>query len=257
MPDLGDVERRRIRAAFVGDTPEASPSATAASTPTRATSCCGSRPTSTTSSSWPRCWPGWPGAACARADHAGVGGRAHRDRPLRRAGRARRRSARRLAEQAATPLSAGGARARHPRLGGADRARPARRGRMAACGRPSCASWARRSTGSPASTRPTATASRLTERRLLAGAPGTRGELFLRAARKEPRPFLGDTLGVRHPRPAGAADHRGRRADRGRQARAGRRARTSWRGTASTAGSAACTCPAARCRGASARRSRR
>jgi hypothetical protein len=33
----------------------------------------------------------------------------------------------------------------------------------------------------------------LTERRLLAGAPGTRAELFLRAARKEPRPFLGDT----------------------------------------------------------------
>jgi hypothetical protein len=33
----------------------------------------------------------------------------------------------------------------------------------------------------------------LTERRLLAGAPGTREELFLRAARKEPRPFLGDT----------------------------------------------------------------
>jgi hypothetical protein len=33
----------------------------------------------------------------------------------------------------------------------------------------------------------------LTERRLLAGAPGTRAELFLRAGRKEPRPFLGDT----------------------------------------------------------------
>jgi hypothetical protein len=33
----------------------------------------------------------------------------------------------------------------------------------------------------------------LTERRLLAGAPGTRVELFLRAGRKEPRPFLGDT----------------------------------------------------------------
>jgi 2-C-methyl-D-erythritol 2,4-cyclodiphosphate synthase len=33
----------------------------------------------------------------------------------------------------------------------------------------------------------------LTERRLLAGAPGTRAELFLRAARKEPRPFLGDS----------------------------------------------------------------
>jgi hypothetical protein len=34
----------------------------------------------------------------------------------------------------------------------------------------------------------------LTERRLLAGAPGTRFELFQRAWRKEPRPFLGDTL---------------------------------------------------------------
>jgi hypothetical protein len=33
----------------------------------------------------------------------------------------------------------------------------------------------------------------LTERRLLAGAPGTRHELFQRAWRKEPRPFLGDT----------------------------------------------------------------
>ena len=33
----------------------------------------------------------------------------------------------------------------------------------------------------------------LTERRLLAGAPGTRVELFQRAWRKEPRPFLGDT----------------------------------------------------------------
>jgi hypothetical protein len=33
----------------------------------------------------------------------------------------------------------------------------------------------------------------LTERRLLAGTPGTRHELFLRAARKEPRPFLGDS----------------------------------------------------------------
>jgi hypothetical protein len=33
----------------------------------------------------------------------------------------------------------------------------------------------------------------LTERRLLAGAPGRREELFLRATRKEPRPFLGDT----------------------------------------------------------------
>ncbi len=33
----------------------------------------------------------------------------------------------------------------------------------------------------------------LTERRLLAGAPGTRHELFARAARKEPRPFLGYT----------------------------------------------------------------
>jgi hypothetical protein len=34
----------------------------------------------------------------------------------------------------------------------------------------------------------------LTERRLLAGAPGTRVELFQRAWRKEPRPFLGDTM---------------------------------------------------------------
>jgi hypothetical protein len=34
----------------------------------------------------------------------------------------------------------------------------------------------------------------LTERRLLAGAPGTRVELFLRAAAKETRPFLGDTM---------------------------------------------------------------
>jgi hypothetical protein len=33
----------------------------------------------------------------------------------------------------------------------------------------------------------------LTERRLLAAAPGSRVELFLRAARKEPRPFLGDS----------------------------------------------------------------
>jgi hypothetical protein len=37
----------------------------------------------------------------------------------------------------------------------------------------------------------------LTERRLLAGAPGSRVELFLRAARKEPRPFLGDTWAFR------------------------------------------------------------
>jgi hypothetical protein len=34
----------------------------------------------------------------------------------------------------------------------------------------------------------------LTERRLLAGAPGTRHELFQRAWRKEPRPFLGDSF---------------------------------------------------------------
>ena len=34
----------------------------------------------------------------------------------------------------------------------------------------------------------------LTERRLLAGAPGTKHELFVRAWRKEARPFLGDTL---------------------------------------------------------------
>jgi hypothetical protein len=34
----------------------------------------------------------------------------------------------------------------------------------------------------------------LTERRLLAAAPGTRVELFLRAARKEARPFLGDSF---------------------------------------------------------------
>jgi hypothetical protein len=34
----------------------------------------------------------------------------------------------------------------------------------------------------------------LTERRLLAGAPGTRLELFQRAASKEARPFLGDTF---------------------------------------------------------------
>jgi hypothetical protein len=37
----------------------------------------------------------------------------------------------------------------------------------------------------------------LTERRLLAGAPGTRAELFQRAWRKEPRPFLGDTWAFR------------------------------------------------------------
>jgi hypothetical protein len=34
----------------------------------------------------------------------------------------------------------------------------------------------------------------LSERRLLAGAPGTRQELFRRAWRKEARPFMGDTL---------------------------------------------------------------
>ena len=37
----------------------------------------------------------------------------------------------------------------------------------------------------------------LTERRLLAGAPGTREQLFARAWRKEARPFLGDTFAFR------------------------------------------------------------
>jgi len=37
----------------------------------------------------------------------------------------------------------------------------------------------------------------LTERRLLASAPGTRAELFLEAGRKEERPFLGDTWAFR------------------------------------------------------------
>jgi hypothetical protein len=37
----------------------------------------------------------------------------------------------------------------------------------------------------------------LTERRLLAGAPGTREQLFVRAWRKEARPFMGDTFAFR------------------------------------------------------------
>ena len=37
----------------------------------------------------------------------------------------------------------------------------------------------------------------LTERRLLAGAPGTREQLFARAWRKEARPFMGDTFAFR------------------------------------------------------------
>ena len=45
----------------------------------------------------------------------------------------------------------------------------------------------------------------LTERRLLAAAPGTKEELFVRGAAKEARPFLGDTFAFDATRPARAA----------------------------------------------------
>ena len=45
----------------------------------------------------------------------------------------------------------------------------------------------------------------LSERRLLAGAPGTKYELFERAWRKEARPFMGDTFAFRGARPPRAA----------------------------------------------------
>ena len=136
--------------------------------------------------------------------------RARRHLALRRARRSSRpRSCPRLPEMRL--LTADALRARRARLRGADRAGPAR----AAGDRSfsaSCASCARRSSGSRRSIRPRRDGLSLSERRLLAGTPGTRFELFERAWRKEARPFIGDTFAFDRARsPRAAAAPRGRR----------------------------------------------
>ena len=96
-----------------------------------------------------------------RPDHADLHRRASRHRPLRRSRRADRRPARRLPAQACARLTPAALELAARAWAALRAPDPRGLGEIAAHGaRLSCASWARRSTGSAASTRPPATACR-------------------------------------------------------------------------------------------------
>ena len=202
VPDVGDAELRAVRARFLGATrgrrrvrgarrARSRPAATAST-------CCGSRPTSTTSCRSPRSSPGSRAlrVPAERITLICIGeylGIAH----FGGLGELRPDQLEGLPAAAAVDADRRRARARHPRVGGAARARPARPARRSwRRARPSCASCPRPSTASAASTRGRATACRSPS----AGcsprsprAPRRAGEAFVRGAAREARPFLGDT----------------------------------------------------------------
>ena len=204
VPDVGDAELRAVRARFLARRREAgSASATSRSATPRsrpaatASTCCGSRPTSTTSCRSPRSWPGSPSCACPPSAsrsicigeylgiaHFGGLGELRPDQleglPAAAAVRADRRRAA-LATRAWAALRAPDPRglaaivaARSPEL----RFMPEAFDRL---GREY--PWTRDGLS-------------LTERRLLAAVAegaATAGEAFVRGAARESRPYLGDT----------------------------------------------------------------